>query len=87
MLLVVYFFDVPEVTTLLALGALEPLEESEDFFPKNIYYQLMGIINVCNLVDFEIVLPLKYLITMVLSILFGGRGNLLPSMAHEVAIN
>ena len=77
-----HFLDVPEVTTFLALGALEPLEESEDFFPKNIYYQLMGIINVCNLVDFEIVIPLKYLITLVLSILFGGRGKFLPLIAQ-----
>ena len=36
MLLVVYFLDVPEVTTLLALGALEPWWESEDYI-FNIY--------------------------------------------------
>ena len=70
------------MTTFLALGALEPLEESDDYIFKNIYSQLMGIINVCHLVDFEIFLPLKYMITLVSSILFGGRGDFLPSMAH-----
>ena len=84
MLLLVYFLDFPEVTTFLALGALE---EGDDYIFKNIYSQLMGIINVCHLVDFEIFLPLKYLITLVSSILFGGRGDFLLSMAHEVAIN
>ena len=47
----------------------------------------MGIINVCHLVNFEIILPLKALLTLVSSKFFGGRGNLFPSMAYEVAIN
>ena len=47
----------------------------------------MGIINVCHLVDFGIFPPLKYLITLVSSILFGSRVNFLPSMAPEVDIN
>ena len=57
------------------------------YFQKYIYSQLMGIINIYHLVDFEIVLLLKDLVTRVSYILFGGRGNFLPSMAHGVAIN
>ena len=57
------------------------------YFQKYIYSQLMGIINAFNLVDFDIVIPIKYLITLVSSILFGGRGNFLPIMEHKVSIN
>ena len=47
----------------------------------------MGIVNVCHLVNFEIILPLKTLLILVSSIFFGDGGNLFPSMAYKVAIN